>query len=103
MLVLHVTLQVKPEHAAAFLEAVRHDAEHSVTDEPGCLRFDVVQDHSDPNRFYFYEVYRDEAAFAAHQQTPHFKQYAETTRNMLAAPAERRLGKSVIPSDANWR
>ena len=38
MIVLHVTIQVKPEHAAEFLEVVRHDAEHSENDEPGCLR-----------------------------------------------------------------
>ena len=62
MVVLHVTVQVKPEHVAEFLEVVRYDAEHSEKDEPGCLRFDVIQDKDDQNRFYFYEVYRDEAA-----------------------------------------
>jgi len=103
MLVLHVTLQVKPEHAAEFLDVARYDAEHSVHDEPGCLRFDVSQDHDDPNRFYFYEIYRDEAAFEAHRQTPHFKHYFDKTRAWLAAPAERRLGKNVVPSDADWR
>ena len=43
MIVLHVTIQVKPEHVAEFLEIARHDAEHSEQDEPGCLRFDVLQ------------------------------------------------------------
>ncbi len=103
MLVLHVTLQVNPDHAADFLKVARHDAEHSVQDEPGCLRFDVSQDRDDPNRFYFYEVYRDEAALEAHRQTPHFKQYLEQTRTWLAAPAERRIGKNIVPSDADWR
>ena len=79
MLVLHVTLQVQPEHAAEFMEVARYDAVHSVQDEPGCLRFDVIQDNDDPNRFYFYEIYRDEAAFEAHRQTAHFKHYFEKT------------------------
>ena len=35
MLVLHVTIQVKPEHASEFLEVARYDAEHSEKDEPG--------------------------------------------------------------------
>ena len=48
MIVLHVTIQVKPEHTAEFLEIVRHDAEHSEQDEPGCLRFDVLRDRDDP-------------------------------------------------------
>jgi autoinducer 2-degrading protein len=103
MVVLHVTVQVKPEHAAEFLEVVRHDAEHSENDEPGCLRFDVIQDKDNPNRFYFYEVYRDEAALEAHRQTPHFKLYFEKSRSLLAAPPERRIGKNLIPSDAAWR
>ena len=103
MVVLHVTVQVKPEHIAEFLEAVRHDAEHSEKDEPGCLRFDVIQDKDDPNRFYFYEVYRDEAALEAHRQTPHFKLYFEKTRSLLAAPPERRIGKNLVPPDAAWR
>jgi autoinducer 2-degrading protein len=103
MVVLHVTVQAKPEHAAEFLEVVRHDAEHSENDEPGCLRFDVIQDKDNPNRFYFYEVYRDEAALEAHRQTPHFKLYFEKSRSLLAAPPERRIGKNLIPSDAAWR
>lgn len=103
MLILHVTIQVKPEHAKEFLEVVRYDAEHSEKDEPGCLRFDVIQDKDDLNRFYFYEVYRDEAALEAHRQTPHFKLYAEKSKPWLAAPAERRFGKNLIPADAAWR
>jgi (4S)-4-hydroxy-5-phosphonooxypentane-2,3-dione isomerase len=103
MVVLHVTVQVKPEHVSQFLTQVRHDAEHSEKDEPGCLRFDVIQDRDDLNRFYYYEVYRDEAALEAHRQTPHFKLYAETVQPWLAAPPERRFGKNVIPSDETWR
>jgi quinol monooxygenase YgiN len=103
MVVLHVTVQVKPKHVAQFLEQVRYDAEHSENDEPGCLRFDVIQDRDDPNRFYYYEVYRDEAALDAHRQTPHFKRYSETVQPWLAAPPERHFGRNVIPSDAAWR
>jgi (4S)-4-hydroxy-5-phosphonooxypentane-2,3-dione isomerase len=103
MVVLHVTVQVKPEHVSEFLDAVRYDAEHSEKDEPGCLRFDVSQDRDDPNRFYYYEIYRDEAALEAHRQTHHFKLYSEKTRSWLAALPERRFGKNLIPSDAAWR
>lgn len=103
MVILHVTILVKPEHAKEFLEVVHYDAEHSEKDEPGCLRFDVIQDKDDANRFYFYEVYRDEAALEAHRQTPHFKLYAEKSKPWLAAPPERRFGRNLIPSDGAWR
>ena len=103
MVVLHVTIQVKPEHVSEFLEVARYDAEHSEKNEPGCLRFDVIRDRDDPNRFYFYEVYRDEAALAAHRETAHFKLYFEKTQPWLAAASERRFGKNLIPSDDAWR
>ena len=57
----------------------------------------------DANRFYYYEVYRDEAALEAHRQSPHFKLYAEKTAPWLAAPPERRFGRNLIPSDTDWR
>jgi (4S)-4-hydroxy-5-phosphonooxypentane-2,3-dione isomerase len=103
MVILHVTIQVKSEHVSEFLDVVRYDAEHSEKDEPGCLRFDVIQDRDDRNRFYFYEVYRDEAALEAHRQTPHFKLYAEKVQPWLVTPPDRRFGKNLIPSDDNWR
>jgi (4S)-4-hydroxy-5-phosphonooxypentane-2,3-dione isomerase len=103
MIILQVTVQVKPEHTGAFIEVLRHDAEHSENDEPGCLRFDVSQDRDDPNRLYYYEVYKDEAALAAHRETAHFKYYAEKTKDWLAAPPERRFGKNLIPDDNGWR
>ena len=103
MVVVHVSIQVKPEYVSKFLEVVSYDAEHSEKDEPGCLRFDVIQDRDDPNRFYLYEIYRDEVALAAHRQTPHFKLYFEKVQPWLAAPNERRFGKNLVPSDAAWR
>lgn len=103
MVVLHVTIQVKPEHVTEFLELARYDAEHSEKDEPGCLRFDVIQDRDEPNRFYFYEVYLDEAALEAHRQTPHFKLYLSKSQPWLAAPSERRFGRNLVPSDGSWR
>ena len=41
--------------------------------EPGVRAFMVHQSKSEPSEFFFYEVFEDESAFQAHQQTPHFK------------------------------
>jgi quinol monooxygenase YgiN len=103
VVVLHVTVRVKPEHVAEFVDVALNNAEHAAQDEPGCLRFDVIQDRDDPNCFYYYEVYRDEAALAAHRQTSHFTSYFEKVQPWLAAPPERRFGTNVKPSDAAWR
>ena len=42
--------------------------------EPGVLAFQIHQSLTEPTKFFFYEVFKDEAGFASHQQTPHFKE-----------------------------
>ena len=36
------------------------NAQAAANTEPGCLRFDVIQDAGDANRVWVYEVYVDE-------------------------------------------
>lgn len=42
-------------------------------EEPGVESFVIHRSRSEPAKFFFYEVFKDEAAFVAHQQTTHFK------------------------------
>ena len=102
MQALVVTLQIKPEHREAFMEAMLDDARGSVANEPGCLRFDVVQDLEDPNRIHLYEVYRDEAAIEAHRQAPHFVKWRDTVKDWHAADPVRRVCTTVFPPDSAW-
>src|SRR5215475_10798722 len=41
--------------------------------EPGVRAFQIHQSTAEPHKFFFYEVFKDEAAFTEHQQTDHFK------------------------------
>jgi len=41
--------------------------------EPGVREFQIHQNTAEPRKFFFYEVFAGEAAFAEHQQTAHFK------------------------------
>ena len=104
MYVIIAPIQVQEGHKEAFLEAVVEDARSSVHHEPGCLRFDVIQDANDPNRIWLYEVYKDEAAFQAHLQAPHLIKFRETTQAWRAAgPQGAGRGSSdVWPSDDEW-
>src|SRR5437773_401396 len=97
--VLHVTFQVKPENVNDFIDVAKYDAEHSIKDEPGCLRFEVIRDKDDPNRFYFQEAYTDEAALVAHRETPHFKHYASVSPPWLVSTPDRRFGTNLVPSE----
>lgn len=58
-----------------FLEEVVTNANASVSDEPGCLRFDVLRPEGAADRVLLYEIYADEAAFDAHRRTPHFHHF----------------------------
>jgi quinol monooxygenase YgiN len=42
--------------------------------EPGVELLMINRSTANPSHFLFYEVFRDAAAFEAHQQTPHFRQ-----------------------------
>ena len=103
MHILMVTIKIKPGHRDAFMEAMLDDARGSNKDEPGCLRFDVLQDVEDPNTIHLYEVYRDEAALEAHRQAPHYTRWRETVSDWFDGPVVRRVCTNIVPPDDAWR
>ena len=82
--VLVVNIRIKPEHVGAFMKKLGENAA-AARKEPGCRQFDVLVDPKDRAKVMLYEVYNDEKAFEAHQQTPHFKKYLAEAVPMLAA------------------
>ena len=100
---LIVTIKIKPENKDAFMEALHGDAVGSNKDEPGCLRFDVLQDAEDPNAIHLYEVYKDEAALEAHRQAPHYLKWRNTVQEWFDGPVVRRVASNVFPPDDAWR
>ena len=99
MFALVVSLKVKPDLRDKFMAAAEDDAISSVRDEPGCLRFDVLHDNADPNHFYFYEVYRDEDAFQAHGQAPHFARWRAAAAEVLAEQTNVTRCTTLFPGD----
>jgi autoinducer 2-degrading protein len=92
-----VTVKVKPEKREQFLEVIEDDSICSVRDEPGCVRFDVLQDQSDPDKYYFYEVYVDEAGFEAHTKTPHLARWRAAAAECLQEPSVAIRTNTVFP------
>jgi quinol monooxygenase YgiN len=68
-----VTWEVREGEAAAAADIVARFAPEA-RKEPGLELLMVNQCATKPSEFLFYEVFRDAAAFEAHQQTPHFRQ-----------------------------
>ena len=82
-----VHVSVKPEHIATFIAASRENHLASIN-EPGNMRFDVLQDTSDPTRFVLYEAYASAEHAAAHKQTPHYAKWRDTVADWMAEPRQ---------------
>jgi autoinducer 2-degrading protein len=85
MYVTLVHVHVIAKHRDAFIAASRANHEASVQ-EPGNLRFDILQSPADPNYFVFYEAYRSGEAAAAHKQTAHYQTWRDTVADWMAEP-----------------
>jgi (4S)-4-hydroxy-5-phosphonooxypentane-2,3-dione isomerase len=97
MFVNAVDLDIVPAEHDNFLAAIKENGA-AAAKEPGCKRFDIINLNSDPNHFFLYEVYDNEAAFKAHRETEHFKKYMATTGKMVAKRDARQM--SVIAANA---
>ncbi len=105
MYVIIAPIQIKQGYKTEFIEAMLEDARGSVDNEPGCLRFDVIQDAGDPNRIWLYEVYQDEAAFEAHLQSPHLIKWRDTVKDWREEGLQgaARGSHNIWPPDGEWR
>ncbi len=101
MLAMFVKVRIKPELRQRFLEAIEVDALGSERDEPGCLRFNVLHDAQDENVYYFYEVYKDQAAIEAHRAMPHYEVW-RAAADTLDGPVEATRCETVFPSTAAY-
>ena len=106
MYVVIAPVQIKPGFKERFVEEMIGDARGSVENEPGCLRFDVIQDISDPDRIWLYEVYKDEAAFQEHLKAPHMLKWRDAVKDWRAEATTEGAGRgssNIWPPDGEWR
>ena len=79
MQALIVEFRIRLPHVAAFEAAIIANARASRGTEPGCRQFDVCRDPADPQVFFLFELYDDEAAVQAHLRAPHFLRLNEAS------------------------
>ena len=105
MYVIIAPMQIKQGFKDRFVEAMIADARGSVNDEPGCLRFDIIQDADEPNRIWLYEVYKDAAAFEEHKKAPHFLKLTGVIKDWREeGPLGAGSGAySIWPPDEEWK
>jgi (4S)-4-hydroxy-5-phosphonooxypentane-2,3-dione isomerase len=101
LLIVHVDVAVVPEALDAFLAATDVNATAS-RNEPGIVRFDVLSDRADPTHVVLVEIYRDDAAAAAHKDTAHYPRWRDTVAPMMARPREATRYLNTSPDDSDW-
>lgn len=101
LLIVHVHVHVKPGTAEAFRAASLANAEASRR-EPGVVRFDLLADRDDADRFVLVEVYRDASAAAAHKETGHYAAWRDAVAPLMAEPRRSAKYVDVSPDDAGW-
>jgi autoinducer 2-degrading protein len=102
MIVTCVHVHVKPADTGRFIEATTANHRESVR-EPGNLRFDLVRETEDPNRFMIYEAYESEEAAAAHKLTPHYLDWRDMVAPWMAEPRKGVKYTIIEPKDpSQW-
>ena len=102
MIALIVTINIKPGFKEQFMASLEGDARGSNNDEPGCLRFDVLQDNEVENRIHLYEVYQDQAAVDAHRAAPHYTKWRAEVADWFDGEILRNVAVPVYPPPEKW-
>lgn len=99
MYVVAVTVHVKPDQIPLFIDATLDNARNT-RQEPGNVRFDVLQSQDDPAQFLLYEAYAAADDFVKHQQTPHYLRWKQLVAEAMAQPRQGRKHHSLFFGDA---
>ena len=105
MYIIVAPIQIKEGFKEQFVAGIKENASHAQNDEPGCLQFNVIQDANDINRLWVYEVYKDEDAFKAHQQSPHYLKFRGESSDWRGEGGLQGAGlgaTNIWPPDNEW-
>jgi quinol monooxygenase YgiN len=76
-------LQIDSFQLEHYRAALKEEIETSVRVEPGVLTLYAVYEKDNPTHVTVFEIYADADAFKMHLETPHFKKYKNTTKDMV--------------------
>jgi len=84
MTIVHTAhLRVRAEALEKFRARLLRHAQITLSSEPGCSKFDVHQERSDPTLFLLVEHYADDAAVEAHRQSAHYLAFREDVKDWV--------------------
>jgi len=95
LFILHVNINVKPECLDEFMKEITWFAEEC-RKEPGCLRFDVLQELEDPTKFMILEAFPTDEGVVAHQQSEHYKRWGQVAPPLIVEPRIRVRYRPIV-------
>lgn len=81
-----VRVEVKDGFVNEFIMETFHARDLAESMEPGCVRYDIIQDTTDKRRFTLLETYISEKAIEEHKETQHFINWRANVQEMMASP-----------------
>ena len=81
-------IALQPGALASFLPVAAADAQNSLTEETGCLAFNVLVPEDDESYVVFHEIYKDRAAFDLHLTQPHFHTFERDAEHFMVGKPE---------------
>ncbi|MDW4499167.1 putative quinol monooxygenase [Sulfitobacter sp. D35] len=92
MFAVTVTFEIVSDQIDAFLPLMKRQAETSLSEEEGCVTFDICRDGARPDVVFLYEIYADKAAFDSHLASAHFQEFDAAVRDLVT-------GKTIVCFD----
>ena len=89
MFVSLLAVQAKPEHREELFNGMKDHARDALANSKGCLFFNIVQDGSDENRIWLYEIFASDDDFWAHTKRPYSQAWMEKSRDWRVPDAPR--------------
>jgi quinol monooxygenase YgiN len=76
-------IHVDPAQLDKYNAALKQQMTTAIAVESGVLSYYAVSDKKEPSNITIFEIYADSTAYNAHIQTPHFKKYKDTVKEMV--------------------
>jgi quinol monooxygenase YgiN len=82
--VIHLAkLRIDSSQLKPYLAALKEEIETSVQIEPGVLTLYATSEKDNPTYIIVFEIYANAEAYKAHLESPHFRKYKNTTKEMV--------------------
>ncbi|OOF44840.1 antibiotic biosynthesis monooxygenase [Rodentibacter rarus] len=97
----YVPVEVKPEYNEQFKKIVTAEMAQSLKVEEGVIAMYAATEQENPNKWIFFEIYANDAAYQHHRETPHFQDYLKQTQKMLKEKSYVEIRPAFLSNQGN--